>query len=149
MNTDEFRKIVEDFDRDIATLDADRAARRPSDGSWSLKEILGHLIDSAANNHNRFVRLIQGNLESFPTYKAADWVSSQSYQDADWDNLRALWRVYNRHLLHVVAGLPEDSLKNEWILEEDVGADLEWLVQDYYEHMAHHIRKFWEKVGDL
>jgi len=117
----------------------------PADGSWSLKQIVGHLIDSATNLQQRIVRLLEGNLENFPTYNGAFWVNAQHYQQADWENLKTLWQALNRHLLYVMQNIPDESLANEWILEPGVGADLKWLIEDYFEHMAHHSRKFGSK----
>ena len=57
---------------------------KPSDGSWTLKEIIGHLIDSAANNHQRIVRLQEGNLERFPSYNNEKWIKIQDYVNANW-----------------------------------------------------------------
>jgi hypothetical protein len=37
---------------------------KPAPDKWSKKEILGHLIDSAANNHQRFIR---AQYENIPT----------------------------------------------------------------------------------
>src|SRR5262252_4493919 len=81
----------------------------PKDGGWSRAEILGHLIDSAANNHRRFVI---GQLEDnlvFPGYKQNDWVRVQRYADAPWQELVTLWASYNRHLARVMDAVPEQA----------------------------------------
>ncbi|MBK9046740.1 MAG: hypothetical protein IPL74_08565 [Bacteroidetes bacterium] len=46
---------------------------------WSKKEILGHLIDSATNNHQRFVR---GQFETVPeiSYDQNNWNTFSYYQ---------------------------------------------------------------------
>src|SRR5579872_3952278 len=77
------------------------AARISGPEKWSRKEILGHLIDSAANNHQRFVRLQIEDLLEFPGYQQNDWVSRQKYDARKWIELVELWSVYNRHLAHV------------------------------------------------
>ena len=73
---------------------------RPNPGDWSVKEIVGHLVDSASNNHQRFVRLQIADNLAFPDYSQDNdaWVSIQSYQIAPWDDLLALWRYFNLHL---------------------------------------------------
>jgi hypothetical protein len=43
---------------------------------WTRKQLLGHLIDSASNNYQRFVRLQQGNLVGFPGYDQEFWVAA-------------------------------------------------------------------------
>ena len=145
MKINNFEKIVNEFQDRTSSISSELAVQKPADGSWSLKQITGHLIDSAANFHQRLVRLQEGNLENFPTYNGGFWVEKQNYQQEDWDLLRQLWHTLNLHILYVLKNIPESSLKNEWLLEEDLGADLDWLIHDYYEHMEHHIRKFEEK----
>src|SRR4051812_1294199 len=81
--------------------DAD-AARRERPGRWSKKEILGHLIDSAGNNHQRFVRLMIAPSLQIPDYEQEAWVSAQSYATESWPDLVNLWLLFNRHLLHII-----------------------------------------------
>ena len=86
----------------LLALDADASARPLATGKWSPREIVGHLIDSAANNHQRFVR---GQLQDdlvFLGYAQEDWVRVQHYADAPWPDLVALWRLYNLHLARVM-----------------------------------------------
>ena len=66
-------------------------------GSWTKKEILGHLIDSAAINHQRFVRAQFTDDLVFDGYVQDDWVKVQDYQNRDWRELVELWHGYNRH----------------------------------------------------
>ena len=79
----------------------DTAAR--IDGHWSPKEILGHLIDSAANNHQRFVR---GQLDrelASPSYAQNEWVETERFNDREWTDLVQFWLAYNRHLFHLMS----------------------------------------------
>src|SRR5437667_1705911 len=86
----------------------DRAASvRPAPGKWSRKEILGHLVDSATNNHQRFVRAsLDGSGLTFPGYLQDDWVRMQGYASAPWEQLVDLWAAYNQHLIRVISALP-------------------------------------------
>src|SRR5688572_28162433 len=85
---------------------------RRSAGKWSAKEVLGHLIDSASNNHQRFVRAqLEGGLV-FPGYAQDGWNRVQQYQSETWENLVRLWTSYNRHLAHVLAAIPESAGRN-------------------------------------
>jgi len=142
MDTSSFEPVISSFYTRISGTDGNTAAVIPPDGTWSLKQIVGHLIDSAGNFHQRLVRLQEGNLENFPTYNGGFWVNAQGWQEADWENMRQLWHSFNIHILHVIRNIPDESLANEWFLEEDLGADLEWLINDYYQHMQHHIEKY-------
>src|SRR5436309_9740646 len=86
------------------------AAAKPSPGKWARKEVLGHLIDSAANNHQRIVRAALAGDLRFPGYEQDGWVRSQDYAGADWSCLIDLWRSLNLHLAHVIARVPDDRL---------------------------------------
>lgn len=113
-------------------------AHKPSPDRWSKKEILGHLIDSACNNHQRFVRAqLDGGL-AFPGYDQEGWVRCQGYATADWPLLVELWAAYNRHLAVVVARLPVASRS----LACRIGGEelsLAAIVEDYVRHLDHHL----------
>src|SRR5262245_51591940 len=82
---------------------------RPSPERWSRKEVLGHLIDSASNNHQRFVRGQLAAGQDFPGYQQEQWVRIQDYQGARWADLIDLWRAYNTHLLHVASRMSAEG----------------------------------------
>ena len=113
--------------------------------AWSLREIVGHLVDSASNNHQRFVRLQQGDLESFPGYDQEFWVEAQSYNRFNWQTLRDLWNSFNRLLLHVARAASAVALENRWMTEGG-SHTLEWIIDDYYRHMTWHIQQFEERL---
>src|SRR5215211_6351731 len=92
------RRTVTGASAALSARSADEAARRPAPGKWSPKAIIGHLVDSAANNHQRFVRAqLQYDL-IVAGYAQEAWVALQRYQDAPWMELVALWREYNLHI---------------------------------------------------
>ena len=103
---------------------------------WTRKEILGHLIDSAANNHQRFIRLQDGNLSGFPGYEQEKWVNAGGYSKNSWTNLVELWAQYNRQLALVVENIDPKCKDNLW---EDRSMTLEFLVNDYVRHLTHHL----------
>ena len=114
---------------------------RAAAGKWSKKEILGHLIDSASNNHQRFVRAQLETRISFPSYAQSLWVGVQGYQNERWSDLVQLWRCYNLHLLHVVSPIPPEKLANTCIIGDQEPVTLEFLVRDYVRHLEHHLRQ--------
>jgi hypothetical protein len=147
----ELRTIVERESARLLGASPDAVERRPAKGGWSAKEVLGHLIDSAAVNHQRFVRAQWQDLV-FAAYAQDDWVEAQKYQEAPWIELVALWREYNRHIARVMAAIPiEVRLKEHRIhnLHEiamkpapaDQPASLEYLMRDYVEHLQHHVKQ--------
>jgi hypothetical protein len=116
------------------------SARRPVPGKWSKKEILGHLIDSASNNHQRFVRLQLEPSIRLPGYEQDGWVRVQSYQEAPWEELIDLWALYNRHLERLIRRLDPACLEHVW--EGPYGnVTLRFMADDYVEHMKHHFRQ--------
>jgi hypothetical protein len=112
---------------------------RPSSEKWSKKEILGHLIDSASNNHQRFVRAQLSSEIRLPEYEQEMWVKTQGYQGESWEDLVQLWRLYNLHLLHVAEAIPDERLKSLCFIGESEPVTLEFIVTDYVRHMKHHI----------
>jgi hypothetical protein len=115
--------------------------RSPGPGRWSKKEILGHLVDSAANNHQRFVRTQAEPLLSFPGYPQEFWVSTQQYQREPWNALVDLWKNYNIHLLHIIEQIPEDKLEHRCSLGNAEPVTLRFLITDYVRHLEHHLRQ--------
>lgn len=108
---------------------------------WSKKQVLGHLIDSAANNHQRFVRAQLGQELTFPGYEQERWVAVQHYQDENWDALVALWQHYNKHLLHVMARVPSDQLSRRCVIGDNNPVTLAFLMKDYVVHLKHHLEQ--------
>lgn len=119
----------------------EQASQRPAAGKWSKKEILGHLIDSAANNHQRFVRAQYTNPLILPKYEQDQWVSLQAYQDSDWRFLVNLWADYNRHLAHVISRVGQEYLTVQCKIGPYEPATLEFIITDYLDHLKHHLKQ--------
>lgn len=108
-------------------------------GGWSCRQVIGHLIDSASNNHQRFVRAsLQDSLE-FPGYDQKGWARVQAAEEADWSLLLALWVNYNRYLAHVIAHLPPPKLEVPCRIGGSEPVTLKFLAEDYLRHMVHHL----------
>jgi hypothetical protein len=106
--------------------------------AWTRKQVMGHLIDSAANNHQRFIRLQSGDLSGFPPYDPDIWVERGAYTGNSWTNVVTLWHLYNVQLVHVITGIRADALTNRWT---DKNVDLAFLVHDYVDHMVGHLHQ--------
>jgi hypothetical protein len=107
--------------------------------TWTVRNHTAHLIDSASNNHQRFVRLQLAERVTFPGYEAEPWVNVSGTENMEFGRLALLWKLYNEYLLEVVRSIRKDCLAHEW--ERDGGTEpvtLEFLVTDYYAHMAVH-----------
>jgi hypothetical protein len=149
---EDFRRTVEEASARLLSMTDEDAAVRPAEGKWSAKETIGHLIDSATNNHQRFVRAQFQKEFIFPGYAQEDWVRVQAYDKAPWPLLVNLWRYYNLHLAHVMSHAPEGERlrpRREHNLYEigfapvssDEPATLEHLMRDYVAHLKHHLRQ--------
>jgi hypothetical protein len=108
-------------------------------GGWSRKQVLGHLIDSASNNHQRFVRAALQSSVELPAYDQDGCVRVQAVESVAWPLLVALWTNYNRYLAHVIAHLPASHLEVPCRIGADEPVTLRFLAQDYLEHLLHHL----------
>ncbi len=143
-----FSLIATDLGRTVAQakpllmkLDNADTSTRPSPGKWGRKEILGHLLDSASNNHQRFVRAaLQGSL-TFPGYDQNPLVDLQNFSEVDWNFLVDFWAAYNRFLAHVIGQLPAAAAQAACNIGNNKPATLEWIAQDYVAHLKHHLNQ--------
>jgi len=114
---------------------------RPSGDAWSVKEIIGHLIDSASNNHQRFVRLQLTDRLSFPDYGQENihWVRIQNYQEQDWESLLELWHYFNLHLAATMRAVDPSCLSHVWEIDAKTSVSLFELMTDYLRHLQLHL----------
>jgi hypothetical protein len=113
---------------------------KPSPNKWSKKEILGHLIDSATNNHQRFIR---GQFEDVPTigYDQNQWNKLNHYIEINSKHIIEFWTMYNQHLLEIVKRIPNENLQKECRSTDGKTYTIEFLIADYVEHLEHHLRQ--------
>jgi len=142
----------------LLTVSDERASVAPEPGKWSPKQIIGHLIDSASNNHGRFVRATLADDMIFPGYEQEGWVETQGYANAEWTSLVTLWREFNLHLARVierttpqVADKPRTRHNLDQIalskVSPDEPATLGWFMNDYVNHLDHHLQQVWSALG--
>ena len=120
------------------------SAKKSSPEKWSKKEVLGHLIDSAANNHQRFVRAQSTAELRIPGYEQQEWVAAQRYHNERWVELIQLWKSYNLHLIHIISAIPASALGNFCIIGDNKPVTLEFVIQDYVRHLKHHLEQILE-----
>jgi hypothetical protein len=152
---DDFRETIESAEKRLLTISEQQSQISRTEGKWSPKEIIGHLIDSAANNHQRFV-LAQFNDElSFSGYEQEHWVRVQGYNQESWQQLVQLWKHYNLHLLHVMSVVPEktrtksrsthnlDQIAWKTIAKNET-VTLDYFMRDYVAHLKNHLAQITE-----
>jgi DinB family protein len=147
---DDFRQTIDLAAIRLLQITEEQSQIPRSEGKWSRKEIIGHLIDSAANNHQRFVRAQFSDDLIFAGYEQEKWVRVQNYQGQVWAELVQLWRLYNQHILHLVSLIPEATrtkLRSKHnlhqiasdMISEDEPVTLDFFIRDYLDHMKKHL----------
>ena len=117
-----------------------RTTRRPRPRGWCAREVLGHLIDSACNNHRRFVIGQSPETTRFDGYDQNEWVERQRYDLVPWSDLVTLWTAYNRHLAHVMASTPEETAARMALAPDGAQTvSVAFLMADYVVHLRHHL----------
>jgi hypothetical protein len=152
INLIEYEKLILTTAELLAQISDKEAGFNESAKSWSRKEILGHLIDSANVNYNRFISSLKKNDLIYSTYPQDDWVQLQDYNNREWEELIELWTNLNVHIIKLIKRIPAKVLKKkrvnhnfDKICFEVVGPEkessVEYLIKDYYCHLEHHIKQ--------
>ena len=145
-----FRETILDATSRLRDIAPEASRKKPAPDDWASIEILGHLIDSAANNHQRFVRSQFTDDMFFQGYEQNNWVNSQKYLDESWPDLIQLWSSYNLHLHHVASVMPAEVLtkpRTKHNLDEisfvavkpGEPSTMEYFIRDYVDHLRHHL----------
>jgi hypothetical protein len=147
---EDFRQTIGSSTARLLLISEEQSQLAHAEGKWSAKQVIGHLIDSAANNHQRFVRAQFSDHLAFPGYDQEAWVDAQRYNDEPWSQLVEFWRLYNLHLLHVMSNIPEavqtqsrgahtlDRIAWQTVAETEP-VTLEYFMRDYVAHLQHHL----------
>ncbi len=135
------RKVVTEVLPLLQKVSDDEASLKPLPHKWSKKEILGHLIDSAGNNQQKFVRTMADPEVEFVGYQQNFWVDSQNYHTADWRILINLWHAYNLHLAHIIEKVNPENLSHTITITDAGNFTLKFIMEDYVEHLKHHLNQ--------
>jgi hypothetical protein len=132
-------RVVAGAEPKLRHMDAGESTQPMLSGGWSRRQVLGHLIDSASNNHQRFVRAaLQPSLE-FPGYDQEGCVRVEAPQEVDWPLLISLWANYNRFLAHIIAHLPASKRETVCRIGDGPPVSLQFVISDYLTHLLHHL----------
>jgi hypothetical protein len=126
----------------------DIAEVKLGEDKWTLKEMVGHLIDSASNNHQRFIRLQLSEELILPGYNPEDWRRVSRANDLDYRFLIDFWKQYNLFLLHLIQNLDPKTLDHYWVVNSEKKS-LKFLIEDYFRHIQWHVDLFNQRVQEI
>jgi hypothetical protein len=130
-------------------LSKDTVDRKSAPSAWCQKEELGHLLDSAANNHQRIVRAQFEDKLAMPGYEQNRWVAVHAYQHRDWAELVELWQSLNRQLLAAAEAVPDSAWSHTLTVAGSAPLTLQFVFDDYVAHMLHHLKHIGIEVDDI
>jgi hypothetical protein len=136
-----FRADLDDVHRTLMSVPVQLADVPWRDGGWTRKQIVGHLLDSAANNRQRFVRAATDGAYTGPGYEQDAWVAAHGYTDQTWETLLYWWEIEHQILMAVVDRIPEEKLEVSCVVGNDAPVSLRILIEDYIGHQYWHLRQ--------
>jgi len=147
--TNEIRNIVSEWEPQLLLLSEDVITERRNHQNRTVKQLLGHLVDSASNNHQRMIRLQYNDNLVFPDYTQDNdrWIAIQDYQHADWKNLVQLWKSFNLHIIHLIEAVDKSKLNNYWTDFEGNKVTLREMIKGYPWHLNLHMNDIKELIG--
>lgn len=139
----EIRRIVSEWEEILQGIPEKDLVERVNRQGRNVKHLIGHLIDSASNNHQRMVRLQYSTNLNFPDFSIENdmWISIQQHQRENWFELLQLWKYFNFHIAHVISYTDRSWLKNVWTDGEHEPISLEDLIFNYLAHLRMHVKE--------
>jgi hypothetical protein len=139
-------QIALNFRADLNAIHAALVAYPPElaetpwrDDGWTRKQIVGHLLDSATNNRQRFVRAAIDGQYSGPAYAQDAWVAAHGYAGQSWETLLRWWQVEHEILAAMVDQIPENRLDASCTVGNNAPVTLRFLIEDYLQHQHWHL----------
>ena len=150
----ELLSLIGKWEPKLLGLGDDVIAERRNSQNRTIKQIVGHMVDSASNNTHRIVHLqYQPNPLIFPCYATHGnndrWIAIQNYQDENWSDLVQLWKYTHIHVVHVIANINADKLDNVWISGHSEEVSLEEMVVDFPRHFKLHLSQIHELINHV
>ena len=151
VNNQALLQLIDEWEPRLLALSKEVITLRPNNESWTIKEIVGHMIDSASNNTHRIIHLqYQFPPLIFPDYASFGnndrWVAIQDYQTENWEDMVQLWKYINKHIVHVIRRVNLDKSDNEWISATGEKVSLRSMIVDYLRHFELHLREISEII---
>lgn len=148
----EIVSLLNEWEPKLSRLPAEIITQRRNSQNRTIKQILGHLVDSASNNTHRVVHLqYQSSPFAFPNYATFGnndrWIALQNYQNEDWNNLVQLWKYSYLHFCHVIKNIDASMLDNEWISGPEKNISLRTMIMDFPRHLRLHLSEINELIN--
>jgi len=142
--------IINEQEQILLDLSEEIITEKRNSQNRTIKELLGHLVDSASNNHQRMVRLQYKTNLDFPDYTQDNdlWIHIQKYQETDWYELVQLWKYFNLHIIHIIKSVDTSKLDNYWNDFEGNKVTLEDMLRGYLSHFKLHMRDIHELTSE-
>jgi hypothetical protein len=140
----QFRVDLDDLHRTLVSVPAGLADVPWREGGWTRKQIVGHLLDSATNNRQRFVRAATEGKYKGPKYAQDAWVAAHGYAEQPWDTLLGWWEAEHEILMAIVDNIAEDRLEASCVVGGDAAVTLQFLIEDYVSHQRWHLKQMVE-----
>ena len=143
-------RVIATWENKLMNLQTEVISNRFNVQNRSIKQLLGHLIDSASNNHQRMIRLQYNSELVFPDYRQDNdrWIAIQNYQDANWPNLVQLWKYFNLHMIQVIQSTDNSRLQNQWKDFEGTSVTLDQMIVGYLDHLNLHMNEIQELIDN-
>jgi DinB superfamily len=145
----ELQELIDRLPARLQALPSAKVEHKPAPLAWSAKEELGHLLDSAANNHQRIVRAQLEEHPALPGYDGDAWVALHQYQRRDWPSLIERWAALNRQLLAAAEAVPDWGWSRTLTIADSAPLTLQFVFDDYIHHMLEHLRHMGVEVDDF
>lgn len=146
--TGKIARYIDTWEHKLTDLPDETVTKRRNRQNRTIKQILGHLIDSASNNHQRMVRLQYHEKLVFPDYQQDNdlWIELQDYQNADWLAIIQLWKYYNLHIIQIIHSVDQSKLGNSWQNFENQTVTLRQMIEGYTDHIELHLNEIQELI---
>ena len=151
-NNQELLTLVDEWESKLLKLPQEIISNRRNSQNRTIKQIMGHMIDSASNNTHRIIHLqYQPSPLIFPDYANLGnndrWIAIQNYQDENWNVIVQLWKYSNIHITHIIKNVNIDKLDNEWITALNKKVSLRSMIIDYLRHFKVHLAEIDEIIN--
>lgn len=152
---EETKLFLDETEKKLRSITESASGLKRAPNKWSVKEILGHLVDSSVNNMCRFVNGQYQNDLSFPGYDQDKWIALQNYQAAKWEFIIDMWKLNNAQMIRILESMPDQVRTRkhdhhnfdviEWKeVPQSEPATLDYLIRDYYGHMKYHLEQIFK-----